>query len=106
LSGGQIEHNTRAVLERLIGGELDWTRIALTEEQVDKYGLRSLAIRKADRRYKPPRFHDAIETEALKQNVIVGIIRNALDAELPEPLATVLEREKRQRAAVQRLLQP
>jgi hypothetical protein len=102
--GHQIEANTRAVLERLIGGELDWTRIALTEQQVDQYGLRRLMIRKADRRYKPVRYHDAIETEALKQPVIVGIVRDALDAELPEPLEAVLEREARQRTAMRRLL--
>lgn len=102
--GGQIENNTRAVLERLIGGELDWTRIALTEEQVRQYRLRRVAIQKADRRYKPVRYHEAIECEALKQQVIVRIIRDALDAELPEPLSTVHEREQRQRAKMLRLL--
>jgi len=101
--GHQIEHNTRRVLEQIIGGELDWKRIALTEEQVDRYDLRRAIIRKADRRYKPVRYHDAIETEALKQNVIVGIVRDALDAELPETLSTVLEREARQRAAMRPL---
>jgi hypothetical protein len=102
--GHQIEVNTRAVLERLIGGELDWKRIALTEEQVDRYNLRPLIIQKADRRYKPVRYHDAVETEALKQHIIIGIVRDALDAELPEPLTTVLERETRQRTAMRRLL--
>jgi hypothetical protein len=102
--GGQIEENTRRVLERLVGGELDWKRIALTEAQVDEYDLRRMMIRKADRRYKPVRYHDAIETEALKQPVIVGIVRDALDAELPEPLKRVLEREARQRTAMRRLL--
>jgi hypothetical protein len=105
LSGGQIEANTRAVLERLVGGELDWTRIALTEAQVDRYALRSLMISKPDRRYNPVRYHDAIETEALKQNVIVGIVRDALDALLPEPLSAVLEREEQQRSTMRRLLQ-
>jgi hypothetical protein len=102
--GHQIEANTRTVLERLIGGELDWKRIALTEEQVDQYDLRRLIIRKADRRYKPTRWHDAIETEALKQDIIVGIVRDALNAELPEPLTTVQERQDRERAALRRLL--
>ena len=102
--GHQIENNTRSVLERLIGGELDWTRIALTEDQVQQYNLRPLAIMKADRRYKPVRYHEAIETEALKQSVIVGIIREQLDSLLPEPLATVLERERRQRASMRRVL--
>ena len=98
--GHQIEHNTKSVLERVIGGELDWKRIALTEEQVRKYRLRPFEIRKPDHRYKPVRYHEAIETEALKQNVIVGIVRDALDAELPEPLAKV----QRQRAKLVQLL--
>jgi hypothetical protein len=102
--GHQIENNTRTVLEQIVGGDLDWNRIALTEDQVDEYDLRPLMIQKPDRRYKPVRVHDAIETEALRQDVIVGIVRAALDAELPEPMATVLERERRQRAAVRRKL--
>jgi hypothetical protein len=97
LSGGQIEANTRAVLERRIGGELDWARIALTETQVDRYKLRRWAITKFDRRYNPPRQHQAIECEALKQHILVGIVRDQLNALLPEPLEDVLEREARQR---------
>ena len=104
--GHQIENNARRVLERLVGGDLDWQRIALTEEQVDdpQYDLRRLQITKADRRYKPVRYHPAVETEALKQQVIVQIVRDILDAELPEPLETVLERERRQREELERLL--
>jgi hypothetical protein len=104
--GHQIENNTRSVLERLVGGDLDWQRIALTEEQVDdpQYGLRQLQITKADRRYKPVRYHPAVETEALKQQVIVQIVRDILDAELPEPLESVLEREQRQQEELARLL--
>src|SRR5215510_1555533 len=34
LAGNQIEANTRRVLEREIGGELLWERLALTQEQV------------------------------------------------------------------------
>jgi hypothetical protein len=33
LAGAQIEENTRAVLERATGRELDWERLALTEAQ-------------------------------------------------------------------------
>jgi hypothetical protein len=102
--GGQIEDNTRRVLEQIIGGELNWTRIALTEAQVEQYDLKRLEIMKPDRRYKPVRFHPAIETEALQQQVIVQIVHDALDAELPEPLDRVLERERRQRREVERLL--
>ena len=63
-----------------------------------------IKIDRRHRRYKPVRYHEAIETEALKQHVIVGIVRDQLDAELPVPLATVLEREAKQRAAIQRVL--
>jgi hypothetical protein len=96
--GGQIEANTRSVLERLIGGELDWQRVALTEEQVRRHRLP--VINKADHRYKPVRYHDAVECEALNQSFIVRLVRNHLDFLLSEPLADVLEREEAQRAKV------
>ena len=96
--GGQIEANTRAVLEDLIGGDLDWERLAITEAQVRARHLPM--IRKPDRRYKPVQYHDAVETEALGQSVIVNIVRRRLNALLPEPLADVLERERAQRAKV------
>jgi hypothetical protein len=106
--GHQIEDNTRAVLERLIGGELDWRRIALTEEQVDRYHL--TPITKEDRRYdenSPHRFHEAVETEAMSQQIIVDIVRRRLNAMLPEPLAAVRVRQEAQKqqalAALQRL---
>jgi len=49
LSGGQIEANTRRVLEQVIGGALRWERIALTQKQVDDHNLP--IIIKHDRRY-------------------------------------------------------
>ncbi len=102
--GGQIEANTRRVLEELVG-ELDWERLALTEQQVNRYRLPRL--RKEDRRYdesSPLRWHEAVETEALQQQVIVDIVRRRLNALLPEPLAAVREREvKQRRQAIQRL---
>jgi hypothetical protein len=100
--GGQIEANTRKVLEKLVGGELDWERIALTEQQVTRYNLP--IIRKPDRRYKPVRYHDAVECEALEQRFIVGLVRRHLDALLPEPLKDVLEREEAQRRKVRAAL--
>jgi hypothetical protein len=100
LCGGQIEDNTRSVLERLVG-ELRWERLAITQDQAR--GLP--AISKPDRRYKPIRFHDAVETEALGQSVIVGIVRDRLDALLPEPIETVLEREEAQRREVAAMLE-
>ncbi|HEX9322910.1 MAG TPA: hypothetical protein VF913_12425 [Xanthobacteraceae bacterium] len=99
--GGQIEANTRAVLERSVG-PLRWERLALTEEQVDEHRLPKII--KHDKRYLDGKPHEAVETEALRQTVIVDILRDRLDELLPEPLARVQERERRQRAAVRRLL--
>lgn len=106
LAGGQIEANTRVVLEREIRGELNWKRIALTEEQVDQYKLRKWVITKIDRRYKDRSrgTHRAVEAEALGQKRIIRIVRDQLNALLPEPLADVLEREAQQRTAMRRLL--
>ena len=50
LAGGDIEANTRRVLEGIIGGELDWDRLALTREQVDQYRLPTII--KTDKRFK------------------------------------------------------
>ena len=100
--GLQIENNTRGVLERLVGG-LDWTRLAITLEQVQANPNIPI-IDKPDKRYKPVRFHPAVETEALGQNMIVGIVRDHLDALLPEPLEHVLERETEEREVVLRQL--
>jgi hypothetical protein len=104
LSGGYIEQNTRAVLERAVG-PLRWERIALTGAQVDEHSLRHLAITKTDRRFKNGGgTHEAIETEALSQRVLVDILRARLDKLLPQPLARVHKRERRQRNEVHRLL--
>jgi hypothetical protein len=62
-------------------------RLALTEEQVRQYNLPTIITR--DRRYKDGRPHEAVETEALRQTVLIDILRARLDALLPEPLARV-----------------
>ena len=83
LCGNLIEQNTRRVLERE-AGELLWERLALTQEQVDAYDLP--VIVKSDRRYKDGGEHEAVETEALSQRIIVEILRNRLDELLPNRL--------------------
>ena len=102
LSGGQIENNTRRVLEREVG-ELAWERLALTQEQVDDHSLP--VIEKRDRRYSDGRAHLAVETEALSQTMIVEIVRDRLEQLLPEPLRSVQVRADAQRAVIQRALQ-
>jgi hypothetical protein len=94
--GGQIETNTRSVLVRELGREIDWRRLAITEEQVTARDL--TPISKPDRRYKPARYADAWETEALGQQTVVSLLRDALDELLPEPLAAVLVREREAKA--------
>jgi len=102
LSGDMIEENTRRVLEREIGGVLRWERLALTHKQITEYNLP--VIIKRDRRYKDGRPHEAVETEAISQRVLIELLRDRLDALLPEPLDRVLEREERQRKRLAALL--
>ena len=86
-SGGLIENNTRRVLEQVIGGLLLWERVALTEEQVNEHDLPKII--KRDRRYKDGKPHEAVETEALRQTVLMDILRSRLDELIPESLTRV-----------------
>jgi hypothetical protein len=96
--GDQIENNTRRYLEKYAERSIDFTRIALTAEQVagDKR-LQGLVIDKLDHRYKPARPYKAIECEAVGQIVLENLLRAALDALLPAPLAAVQVREAEER---------
>jgi hypothetical protein len=67
-------------------------------------GRRGAPIVKADRRYRPARQHQAVETEALTQGVVVGLVRAALDELLPQPLTDVQEREAEQRQRLAEIL--
>jgi hypothetical protein len=104
----QIETHTKRALEHHSGRKFTpetWKKITLTEEQVRvNPRLRKLEITKHDRRYKPPKAYRAVECEAIKQKVLIDIIRKDLDAMLPEPLHDVLVREERQRGRVVALL--
>jgi hypothetical protein len=48
--------------------------------------------------------HEAVETEALSQRIIIEIVRARLDELLPESLQDVQERAERERAAIKRKL--
>jgi hypothetical protein len=84
-SGAHIEQNTRRIL-----GAVDWERLAITEAQVREFRL--TRIQKYDKRDKQN--HEAVETEALRQETITNILRQRLEDLLPEPLRNVQEREK------------
>ena len=102
LAGADIEANTRRVLEHASNAALDWERLALTSEQVANYKLPSVV--KSDSRFKNGGSHQAVETEALSQRLIVEIVRNRLEALLPESLDQILIREGVQREQVRALL--
>jgi hypothetical protein len=103
LCGGMIEDNTRRVLESEVG-ELDWRRLALTKDQVAEYDLPT--ITKSDRRFiNGEGDHEAVETEALSQSLIVEIVRDWLDSLLPQPLETIHASEEEQREALRRLIE-
>lgn len=96
--GNQIEAATRRTLEQHSGVTREWERIALTAEQVREFDLP--VISKADNRYRPVRYYDAVETEAIGQAEIVAALRSRLDELLPEPLDDVRERQQQQREQV------
>jgi hypothetical protein len=97
--GRQIEENTRRTLIEHSGAVgMLWERVAPTAEQVAEFDLP--VISKPDRRYRPVRYFDAVETEALGQARIVALLRARLDELMPEPIDDVLERQRQQRAEV------
>ena len=84
-------------------GELQWERLALTEEQVEQYDLPK--ITKNDRRFQNGGgVHGAVETEALSPRGIIDIVRARLDELLPESLEDVGERAAPEREDVRRKL--
>jgi hypothetical protein len=98
LSGSHIEENTRAVLEGY--GELEWVKVAITDVQVQVRERDFPVKTKRDYRFKPTREFEAVETEALGQRRIMELLAEKLEAEVPESLSVVLEREKQQRVLV------
>jgi hypothetical protein len=108
LSGDQIEANTRRVLERATGRRFTrrtWERLALTKRQTERLRARGVEpIVKADKRYNPPRVHEAYETEALGQAVVVRLVRARLRRLCPVLIEDVHERERVERADARRRL--
>jgi hypothetical protein len=104
LCGNDIEDNTRRVLEQELGALLDWERLALTEAQVERYQLPKII--KGDKRFSGDKgVHEAVETEALSQRIIVDILRERLEHLLPEPLESVHERAEQERIIMRRQIE-
>jgi hypothetical protein len=102
VSGEHIEANTRHVLERASECALLWSRIGITQAQVAELGI--TPIHKVDGRGKAKLAHLAYEVESLGQKRVIALVRDALEALLPEPLERVQGREDEQIAAARRLL--
>jgi hypothetical protein len=99
IGGGQIEHNTRRVLEEVCQVSFGWERLMLTKAQVKEHRLPS--IMKTDRRYKNGGgVHEAWECEALSQKLIVELLEGRLRKLLHKKIETVERMEKRERAQV------
>jgi hypothetical protein len=69
---------------------------------VREHGLTPIV--KHDRRFKTGGAHEAVETEALSQALIVQIVRDRIDALLPAPLDAIRVREDEERQRLRRLL--
>lgn len=102
LAGNDIEANTRRVLEHEVG-DLEWERLMLTEAQVKRHRLPSII--KTDNRFNDGGTHEAVETEALSQKLIVKLTRDRLRKLLPEPLERVQAREEAERAKLREYLE-
>jgi len=100
LAGGHIEENTRRVLESVAGPQ-DWQRIAITAEQIHEAGL--TPIYKVDKRFNGGSPQEAWEVEALGQGAVKQLLREELDALLPEPIEGVRDRERHQRVEAERM---
>lgn len=103
--GGDIGASAHARLERFSGHTLDWRPIALTDEQADDDAYNITRVPRVDAREKRnPVTRMVAEVEALGATNLRNIVRAELDLLLPELLARVLRRERRERAAIARLL--
>jgi hypothetical protein len=101
-AGGDIEANTKRVLERAVGGPLAWQRLAVTPGQAEEEGLPPKPG--TDGRYRDGRPHISYEAEALGQARLSDLLAAWLDSLLPVPLQDVLERQQAERGQLRALL--
>ena len=102
IAGGQIESSAQERLRAFQPDSSSSWCAAVTDEQAMRYA--ALRIRKADHRYRPPRWFETLEAEALDQTELLPAVTAALDALLPRALAEVRAEEAEQRSqALKRL---
>lgn len=95
---GALDEDVRAFLREL-GGDVEFRRLAVLPDHVDQYGLPTEPAKQSDRRAFAGR---TVQAEALAPDVLAGIVRRAIRAELDLELvqaAVDVEAEQRERVA-------
>ncbi len=87
---------------RELGGNVTFTRLAVTPDQIRQYGLPTAPAKDSDRRA----FHgQTCQAEALAPDVLAGILHNALEARIDRRvLDRVMAQERRERKRLAALL--
>ncbi len=98
-AGGDIEMSSARTLSEVLNVG-SWERLALTEDQVDAYGLPT-EFRVDGRDHKT---YEVCEVEALPQRDLMAGVEAFLNAHLPFKLATVEKRAETQRKALRKKL--
>ena len=99
IGGGQIEENTRRVLDDACRAKFAWERLMLTEAQVRHHELP--CILKTDRRYKGgDGTHEAWECEALSQKLIIEMLEKRLRRLLPKTIEEIEAIDEQERSMI------
>jgi hypothetical protein len=102
-SGRDLERDVRERLTRYSKRPFTWKRLAVSPEQFAEYGVRPLAPKKSDSRYRwfiGQGWHDCAEVEAVPANDLRALLREAIEGHIPagewERLRHIEELEKQQ----------
>jgi hypothetical protein len=96
---GSLDEDVRAFCEEL-GGHVEFRRLAVLPEHVEKYSLETSAAKANDRRAFTG---DTVQAEALPPDVLAAIVRQAVESEIDyEAYVQALDYERQQREQLSR----
>ncbi len=96
---GSLDEDVRAFCEEL-GGHVEFRRLAVLPEHVEKYSLETSAAKANDRRAFTG---DTVQAEALPPDVLAAIVRQAVETEIDyEAYVQALDYERQQREQLSR----
>lgn len=96
---GSLDEDVRAFCEEL-GGHVEFRRLAVLPEHVEKYSLETSAAKANDRRAFTG---DTVQAEALPPDVLAAIVRQAVETEINhEVYVQALDYERQQREQLSR----